>query len=87
MVGNSENTRDIRLKTKEILIEQIKKSLDRCDIFQAAKTYSDLFYEIGYDVQRKIITDTEAHDFKVDARRLFSSAENKCKCNKIDRNL
>ena len=83
MVDNLENTREIRIKTKEILIREIKKSLDKCDIFQAAKTYSDLFYEIGFDVQRKIITSTEAHNFRVDTRRLFSDAENKCKCSKI----
>ena len=80
MANNLETTRDIRLKTKEILIWQIKKSLDICDIFQAAKTYSDLFHEIGTDDQRKVITDIEGHNFRADARRLFTYAENKCKC-------
>ncbi len=47
------STRDIRIKTKEILISQIKKSLDICDIFQAAKTYSDLFHELGQMKKKK----------------------------------
>lgn len=82
MVDNLASTREMRIKTKEILINQIKKSLDICDIFQAAKTYSDLFHELGRDEERKILTHIEARDFVVDTRRLFSSAENRCKCAK-----